>query len=140
MSLKVPYSLPPEKQPSKLQINQDEFEAIMSVVDDEDLGVEGGDIEESAQLEEAKEMARNTEKKYGDKELTLFDEARERTEVGNQNYSIKLYTLKKGEDLRNAALKVYENADGWVLLATANDIINPTSDREVYEGRQLLVI
>jgi hypothetical protein len=140
MNLKVPYSLPPKKQPSKSQVSQDEFESIMSVVEDEDLGIEGGEIDEAAQLEEAKERARQTENRSGDKELTLFDEARARSNEGNTNFSIKLYTLKKGEDLRAAALKVYENADGWVILATANNIINPTSDKEVYEGRQLLVI
>ena len=140
MSLKIPYSLPPEKQPSKSQISQDEFERIMSITEDEDLGVEGGDIDETSQLEEAKERARQTEKKTDDKELTLFDEARSRANEGNTNFTIKLYTLKKGEDLRAAALVVYENADGWVLLAAANDIVNPSSDKEVYEGRQLFVI
>ncbi|OGM08184.1 hypothetical protein A2Z67_06230 [Candidatus Woesebacteria bacterium RBG_13_36_22] len=140
MSLKIPYSLPPEKQASKSQVNQDEFESIMSIVGDEDLGVEGGAIDETAQLEKAKERARKTEKKSGDKELTLFDEARSRASDGNANYTIKYHTLQKGEDLRQAALKEYENADGWVLLAAVNNIINPSSDREVYAGRQLLVI
>jgi len=140
MALKVPYSLPPKKQPDRSKINQDEYERILSIIGNEDLGVEGGEIEETAHLETAKDLARNNEKISGDKEDTLFDEARTRSLEGNNNYSARIHVLKKGEDLRAAALKVYEDADGWIILAAANDIINPSSDKEVYEGRELIVI
>ena len=140
MSLKVPYSMPPKKQTQKTKINEDEFEAIVSTLYDEDIGVEGGKIDEAEELQAAKERASHKESIDTDVESTLFDEARDRTIDGNDNYDIKTYTLSFGEDLRDASLKAYGNADGWILLAAANDITNPSSDQEVYEGRTLIVI
>ena len=140
MNLKVPYSLPPQKQTQKTKINEDEFEAIVSTLNDNDLGVEGGKIDEAEELQAAKDRATHKESIETDSESTLFDEARDRTIYGNNNYEIKTHTLAKGEDLRSAALSVYGTADGWVLLATANNITNPSSETEIYAGRILIVI
>lgn len=35
------------------------------------------------------------------------------------------YTVKRGENLRGIALKIYGDANAWVKIAQANDIKNP---------------
>lgn len=140
MDLKVPYSLPPKKQTSKQKISDDEFGKILQLLNDSDLGTPGGDIEESASLEEAKQRARDKELIDGDLESTIFDEARKRTVEGNNNYAFKIYTVKKGDDLRKISQKMYGNADNWTLIATFNDIVNPSSIKEIYPGRKLVIL
>lgn len=140
MALNIPPSLPPKKQTSRQKINEDEFEAILAILEDEDLGVEGGEIDETEELNTAKERAVHQEQVAGDEQDTLFDKARDRTLDGNENFKRKVYVLKQGEDLRDAAFKIYKDANAWVILAAANNITNPSSKKEVYPGKELIVI
>lgn len=140
MDLKVPYSLPPKKQTSKQTISDDEFGKILQLLNDSDLGTPGGDIEESASLKELKTLAKAKEIVSGDTESTIFDEARKRTLEGNRNYDFRIYTVKKGDDLRKIAHNLYGNSDNWVLIAAFNNIVNPSSKKEVYPGRKLVIL
>lgn len=140
MGLNIPPSLPPKKESSRQKMNEDEFEMILSILNDEDLGVEGGSIEESQELEALKERAVHNEQIEGDSQDSLFDQARTRTLDGNEQYKVSLYTVRQGDDLRNIAKSVYGDANAWVLLAAANNITNPLSKKQVYPGRELLII
>jgi len=140
MGMKIPPSLPLKKETSSYKMNEDEFEMILSIMNDADLGVEGGSIEESQELQALKDRARHNEQIKGDQEDSLFDKARTRVTDGNEGYKVSLYTIKQGEDLRDIANKVYQDANGWVILAAANNITNPLSPKQVYPGRQLIII
>lgn len=140
MDLKVPYSLPEKKLTSKQSISDDEFKRIIQILNDNDLGAYGGKIDETAALEKLKERAKSKEIISNDVESNIFEEARNRCLDGNNNYAIKIYTVKKGDDLRKIAYNVYGNAENWILIAALNNIINPSSSKEIYPGRELIIV
>jgi nucleoid-associated protein YgaU len=140
MGLNIPPSLPPKKETSRQKINEDEFEMILSILNDEDIGVEGGSIDETQEIEALKEKAVHNEQVQGDQQDSLFDQSRTRVLDGNEKYKVSLYTVKQGEDLRDIAKSFYSDANGWVILAAANNITDPLSKRQVYPGRQLIII
>lgn len=143
MALNIPPSLPPKKQTSALKINEDEFEMILSILNDSDIGVEGGNIDETQAIAGYKERAIKNEQVKGnkdDQQDSLFDKAKTRVLEGNNGYKVSIYTIRQGEDLRDISQKVYGDANAWVILAAANNITNPLSQKQVYPGRQLFII
>jgi nucleoid-associated protein YgaU len=143
MALNIPPSLPPKKQTSAQKINEDEFEMILSILNDSDIGVEGGTIDETQAIAAYKTRAINNEQVKGskdDQQDSLFDKARTRVLEGNDGYKVSIYTVRQGEDLRDISYKVYGDANAWVILAAANNITNPLSVKQIYPGRQLFII
>jgi len=140
MSLNIPPSLSLKKESSRQKINEDEFEMILSILNDDDLGVEGGSIDEEQELQACKDRAIHNEQVEGDQQDSLFDESRTRVLEGNDQYKVSLYVIKQGEELRDIAKKIYGDANAWVLLAAANNITDPLSKRQVYSGRELIII
>lgn len=141
MSINIPESLPEKKQPSATRLTEDEFIKILQIVEDEDLGKEGSpNIEESAHIERLKEESAKQSEISGDKEESIQNEAAKRAAGGNVDKEFRIYTLSKGEDLRQASVEVYGVADKWVLIAVVNKISDPSSSSEIYAGRQLTII
>lgn len=140
MDLNIPKSMSFKKQSSQLKINEDEFEMILSIMKDEDIGVSGGSIDETQELQALKDKAVHNEQVKGDQEDTVLDKARTRAIDGNENYKFSIYTVKKNEDLRSIALKSYGDANAWVIIAAANNITDPLSEKQIYPGRQLYII
>jgi hypothetical protein len=140
MTLKIPNSLPPKKETSRQKINEDEFEAIFSILNDPDIGTEGGEIDETKELDACKEKSIHNDQVKGDEQDSLFDKSRNRVLDGNEQFNYSIYTVKKGENLRDIAINVYGDANAWVILAAINDIVNPSSESQIYPGRKLYII
>lgn len=142
MTINIPSSISEKKQTSRQKINEDEFEAILAIVKDEDIGIEGGSIEETQELAALKESAVHKVQitSNNDQQDILFDKSRDRVLGGNEQYKTSSYILKQGEDLRDAAYKIYGDANAWVILAAANNITAPSSQKEVYPGKELIII
>jgi nucleoid-associated protein YgaU len=140
MNLNIPKSMSLKKQSSQLKINGDEFEMILSIMKDEDIGISGGSIDETQELQALKDKAVHSEQVKGDQEDALLDKARSRVIDGTKNYKYSIHTVKTGEDLRSIALASYGDANAWVIIAAANNITDPLSEKQIYPGRQLLII
>lgn len=140
MDLNIPKSMSFKKQTSQLKINEDEFEMILSIMKDEDIGVSGGSIDETQELQALKDKAVHNEQVKGDQEDSLLDKARTKIIDGNNNYKFFIYTLRNNENLRDVAKKAYGDANAWVIIAAANNITDPLSEKQIYPGRQLYII